>query len=598
VFVNIGLAVAAISLLILAHEFGHFVMAKMVGMRVEVFSVGFWKRVAGFTKGDTDYRISLLPLGGYVKVSGESPEDDRDEPYKFWSKSPGQRALFVAGGVAMNIILAVMLFVVAFSIGVPFVVAEVGEVIAGEPAWEAGLIAGDRIETFGEIQAPVFDDITRAVALGDGGRIPVRITRDSREIELIIEPRYDSDEGRRLIGVVPPRRTVVTGLVEVGGDEGRCPAREAGVRIGDRIVAVNGMPVATRSDLGVADGRPGGTVELTLERDGQTRTVTLTLEPLTRFLIGISGVTTEIQSVARGRAADRAGFKADDRILAVDGRSVGSWPAMEEAFEGAGPAASVTVERANGLVTIDTQLADETTRAEFLDSMYPAAGVVMTYVEEDGPAWEVGVRVGDQVTAVGGARVHTWEDILEEQARLGDQAYEIEWSRGEEVFKAKVQPREVTADGPGHMGVLLERYKVAVRRETPLGAVRRGWQNALGALREFLLTLRGLATRQVSPRNMGGIVLISYASYHAATEGLGRLLYLTAFISAAIGFLNLLPIPVLDGGHLLFLLIEKVRGRRVGERAMMIAQTIGFALLMLLVVYVTHNDILRLFRYL
>ena len=101
--------------------------------------------------------------------------------------------------------------------------------------------------------------------------------------------------------------------------------------------------------------------------------------------------------------------------------------------------------------------------------------------------------------------------------------------------------------------------------------------------------------RDVSPRNLGGVVLIAYSSYRAAQQGLGALLYWTALISVGLAFLNILPIPVLDGGHLVFVAIEKLRGKPLGEKAMMISQLVGFGLLATLLVYVLRNDLLRLF---
>jgi len=143
----------------------------------------------------------------------------------------------------------------------------------------------------------------------------------------------------------------------------------------------------------------------------------------------------------------------------------------------------------------------------------------------------------------------------------------------------------------------MELHRSVVRRYGAVGAIGTGLVNAFQTLEDLFLTLRGFARREVSPSQMGGIILIAQASYHAAKRGIGMLLYMTAVISAAIAYLNILPIPVLDGGHLLFLAIEKVRGRRVGERALSIAQTVGLVLLVLLMVYATRNDILRIFNH-
>ena len=201
------LAAMAVSMLILVHEFGHFVCAKAVGMRVEVFSVGFWKRIVGFKIGDTDYRISLVPLGGYVKVSGESPEEGKGKPYEFWSKTPGQRALFIVGGVTMNVLMAMVLFIVAFAIGVPFTDARVGGVESGSPAWQAGIQPGDKIVRINGVRDPVYEDVIRQVALRSDSTVPIEVLRDGKLLAFSVEPKYDPDTGARSIGHHAPVRT-------------------------------------------------------------------------------------------------------------------------------------------------------------------------------------------------------------------------------------------------------------------------------------------------------------------------------------------------------------------------------------------------------
>ena len=123
---SIALAAIAVGLLIFVHELGHFLAAKAVGVRVEVFSIGFWHKIFGFTRGDTEYRFSAIPLGGYVKLAGETREEASGDPDELYSKSPGARALVFVAGVFMNMVLALVAFIVAFTIGVPFKVPDVG----------------------------------------------------------------------------------------------------------------------------------------------------------------------------------------------------------------------------------------------------------------------------------------------------------------------------------------------------------------------------------------------------------------------------------------------------------------------------------------
>src|SRR5262245_54139374 len=144
---NFVLAALGIGLVIFIHELGHFLAAKAFKVRVEVFSLGFGPRLWGFTRKGTDYRIALVPVGGYVKMAGDTPgEESSGAPDELTSKSVGQRFVIFSAGVIMNMVLAVVLFPIAFAGGVSFPKPEVGSVDAGGPAWKAGLQPGDEID--------------------------------------------------------------------------------------------------------------------------------------------------------------------------------------------------------------------------------------------------------------------------------------------------------------------------------------------------------------------------------------------------------------------------------------------------------------------
>ncbi|MCK4284443.1 MAG: RIP metalloprotease RseP, partial [Candidatus Brocadiae bacterium] len=296
--INIVLVVMGVSLIILVHELGHFFAAKAVGMRVEIFSIGFWKKIVSVKVGETEYRLSVIPLGGMVKVAGESPEEGPGEPYEFWSKSLGQRALFIVGGVVMNVVFALLLFIAAFSIGVPFMVAEVGRTVPGRPAWEAGLKPGDKILAVGDKVDPVFEDVMRAVALGASGDVVFQVDRAGSHLTFSLTPVYDERAGVKVVGIRPPTEPVVTGLAKVGGEEGRCPAEEAGIEMGDRILALNGQRIETAYDLLMELAKyPHDEVEVLVERDGQQIPLRVLTEPAPRYMIGISGLGTTIESL-------------------------------------------------------------------------------------------------------------------------------------------------------------------------------------------------------------------------------------------------------------------------------------------------------------
>jgi len=590
-----ALAVVAVSLLIVVHELGHLIAAKAVGMRVEAFAVGFWKKLIAFRIGETEYRLCLIPLGGYVQVSGESSVPGEGEPHEFWSKSPGQRALFILGGVTMNLVLALVLFIVAFAIGVPFTVGEVGMTFPGEPAWEAGVKAGDKILAAGQMQNPTFEDLTRAIVLDSSERIKLRVERQGRVLDFDVEPRYDKAVGLRVIGIAWPVEPVVSRFATVGGEDGVSPAEEAGVELGDRIRAINGKPVETAFELQTELlNYPDDEIELLVERDGRSLSLRLHTEPVPQWAIGISGISSTVKALEGDGPAARLGLRQGDRVVAVNGTPVASAVEIEVVARSRLGGVELAVLRDGRELSFQTTLPDLAALARFRDSVTFEGGHRMAWVKEGSPAWNAGLRAGDTIVTVGGREVSTWNDILREGARAGKGEREVQWRRDGQVVTASVTPVEDYEFSRGHPGFVCETPKMAPHRYGALGAVRKGVVNTGRTLAEIVLMLRGFATREVSPRQMGGILTIAVVSYRAAQQGLGKLLYLTAVISGALAFLNILPIPVLDGGHLLFIILEKVRGRRLGERALLLSKAVGLAFVLLLVVYVTWNDIQRL----
>ena len=188
---SIVLAALGISFLIFIHELGHFLAARAFKVRVETFSVGFGTRLWGFRRGETDYRISLVPLGGYVKMAGEYG-DLRDGAAlaadDLTAKPAWQRAIIFSGGVIMNVLFAFVVFPVAFAMGVPFTAPVLGYVVPGGPAWRADLRPRDEVVSVDGHRVYQFADIGLDVALADPDGIVLRILRDGAESEVTLRP--------------------------------------------------------------------------------------------------------------------------------------------------------------------------------------------------------------------------------------------------------------------------------------------------------------------------------------------------------------------------------------------------------------------------
>ena len=237
---NIIGALIVLEIIIVIHELGHFAVAKFFKIRVETFSVGFGPRLFGFRRGETDYRISAFPLGGYVKMAGENPTDEiTGAEHEFLSKPKWQRFLVAAAGPAMNVILAVVLLTGLYVYGtdVPeFMImkATVEVVEPGSPADKASIKPGDVIVSLDGKENPTWQDVFNTTLTRAGARLPVVVERNGQKIETTLVPERKGRDDSGYVGMAPIVRTVVTGVYGA-------PAKAAGIQVGDEIVKVNGI---------------------------------------------------------------------------------------------------------------------------------------------------------------------------------------------------------------------------------------------------------------------------------------------------------------------------------------------------------------------
>lgn len=265
--------IAVLGLMVLVHEWGHFIVAKLFGVRVKVFSIGFGPRLFGRKRGHTDYRLSLIPLGGYVSMAGDNPLSEREgAPYEFLSKPRWQRALIALAGPTINILMAVLLLFVLFQYSFeqreyadkP---AEVHYVLADTPASAAGVQAGDLIVRIGEAERPTWNEVEIETALNGRNTLPVTLLRDGERLEIKIQPRLVGVHDIPFVGWLPFSPLVIN-AVEPG-----MPAARAGLEVGDEIVAVNGVPTTETGQQGFVDriqGSEGSPVLLKVRRGEET----------------------------------------------------------------------------------------------------------------------------------------------------------------------------------------------------------------------------------------------------------------------------------------------------------------------------------------
>jgi regulator of sigma E protease len=245
---NLFAFVIGLGFLIFAHEAGHFLVAKLFKVRVLVFSLGFGKRLFGFRRGDTDYRVSIFPLGGYVRMAGDSPDENRPgDPAEFLSKPKWQRFLILLAGPGMNLLIAIGVMAAISMHGTEEAVIKpvIGEVLAGKPAQRAGLQVRDVITSINGEPINDFSDLSLAISLHANTPLRVDYLRDGVPHTTTLTPAHEDTE------YGPVGRAGIGAFIEpiVGRVIPNSPAAKAGLKTGDRIVAVNGHPVIQLYDL-------------------------------------------------------------------------------------------------------------------------------------------------------------------------------------------------------------------------------------------------------------------------------------------------------------------------------------------------------------
>lgn len=245
ILISIVSVAVVLGFMILIHEFGHYAMAKLLGVRVEQFAIGFGKRLVGFKRGGTDYRINALPLGGYVKMSGENPMDDRTgDPAEFMSHPRWHRFLIAIAGPTMNILLAIFLLTAVYMVHYEYpVFLDKPAVIEGikhdSAAEKAGLQPGDRIIRVDGIENPTWEQLQPRVWLSPNQPLNISIQRGSQVLQKTIVPQSVTSSEVGSAGWYP-EEPVIVGHIEPG-----TPADQVGLKEGDRIVAMDGQPLVS-----------------------------------------------------------------------------------------------------------------------------------------------------------------------------------------------------------------------------------------------------------------------------------------------------------------------------------------------------------------
>ena len=428
--------------LIFVHELGHFLIARKCGVIVEKFSIGFGPKIVGFKSGGTDYLIAAIPLGGYVKMKGEDPEEELvDTEGSFSAATVYQRLAIAFGGPLFNILFAIVIYISVYMVGMPTSGTAVGKV-------------------------------------------------------------HDNS-----------------------------PAQQAGLKTGDRIIAIDGEKVHYWHQLlDIIHDAPGQKMEFVIERDPQT-ILTLPITPKSSEVPDLFG----------------------------DKRTV-------------------------GLIGIES------------------LGRRISAIEAGSPADKVGLQVGDDILSIDGTEVRGFSDLKTAALEKPGQELTFRVSRdGQERILKVIPELKTTTDlkgkevGYGYIGFGISGEMVTEEYSLP-GAILRGLERTWEGIYLISVSIKKIFSGAISPKTIGGPILIFQVYGQQAEQGLSYFVMLTAFLSINLGLLNLLPIPILDGGHILFFLIEIVKGKPISDASRERAAQVGLFMLLSLMVFAFYNDIMRVFN--
>ena len=640
---------------IFVHELGHFLVAKACGVKCEKFFLGFdvgGLKLLSFRRGETEYGIGVLPLGGYVKMlgqddnpsaaaeeaerarlSGDLPPEPVDEPHPAWdprsypAKSVPQRMAIISAGVTMNVIFAVLLAAWAYGRGVRELTCTISSVRAGGPAWQAGLRTGDEITAIAGRRDPVFKDLQQGVTLGDLGRgVEFTIHRPGEGKDRTVLLKPDTALGAPTVGVISPCSLKLPADLTAGlpGSAGRAEPPLAG---GDTIRAVDGTPVGTYAELVEAlSGRLSAPVTLSVERQAAegaaARTLDVVLPPQHRRELGLAMTPGEIRAVQADSPAATAGVRPGDRIVSIDAGSPGDPLTLDDRLRArVGERVALVLGRegepdrsVDVVPRAVTWRDDESMPAACLASV-PCLGIALVVdatvaaVDPDGPAAKAGIAAGDRV---GRAWLLDGRELV-----AGDKGFNLSTATPNwPAVMARLQfadPDDAVrlavtgADGKARdvdlspadaadlyvldRGLVFEPLTRDVRAGSFVGALGMGLRQATSDLRLVYGFLGKLFRRDINPRLVGGPIEIAKQAGRSAQEGFSRLLLFLAMLSANLAVVNFLPVPVLDGGHMVFLLYELVFRRPPSERVVIALSYLGLGLLLSMMLFVVFLDL-------
>ena len=689
---NILSVVLGLGLVIFFHELGHFAVAKWCNVHVERFSIGIGPILWSRQKGETEYALSALPFGGYVKMLGQDDMDPNqmtsseiaENPRSYSAKSVPQRMAIISAGVIMNVITGFLFFSTCYFFGVYEPSPVVGSVIPGFPAWQAGIRPGDRITAINGEAIRSFSDLQEAVILSSGDVAIDGTHDDGTQFSEVLTP-LKSSPGRS-VGIRPGATTAIADLIEkpeLISDAGLPLEKASGEFLpGDKIIALRPKPLETETPA--ADAAPATSQKTgdavrpmlfselrymtarhaeqeliyTVERHDEdaegkksktAKTVEITVPPSEIRSIGLWMAMGPIKAIQKNSIAEKAGLKVGDLILSVDDKEPGKNidPLELPVYFGkqAGKPVKVVVKRATseGSDKVELEVIPGDSPG-WLDS--PDFKASPLSINAIGIGYQVQLRIARVLPGSEAEKLGVFKPDMK-ITRVDLIAADPEKAEPD-AFGDAMSPRQLDLSTmapkePGtledvnwawafaeiqrvpnrHIRIYFDDGKntgseVLKTSESATGWYRwfRGfngsiWQDdrelqkgdslgdalALGMRRtkktavSIYMTLRSLTQGNVSADSLSGPLGIAKIGYMVAERGLIDLLMFLGFLSINLAILNFLPIPILDGGHMVFLLWEGITRRKPSSRVIGWAHGVGLLFIISLFLFVMYVDI-------
>ena len=534
------LAIIPLGFIIFIHELGHFYAAKRCGIKVNTFSLGFGPKLVGFQRDETDYRISLLPFGGYVQMEGENPSEQTGAQGEFASASIGNRAFVVAAGPVVNLLFGLLIYWLVFATGIN---TDSARLIGGL----TGLPLGEK----------------EAIQIG-----------------------WIADDGPGAVGGLMP---------------------------GDTILSVNGDSVnhwaVFQTRVFTSANRP---LDLVVERNGERKFLSVIpdAEPSVRGDIGIIRVSsrteTTVSHIEEGSLASQTGIQVGDHIESINGEKLhnvpyfgyGVWHASEDWRNEKYQALYKSISENQNAVALGIRRGDETLTLEL-----PVHWRVKANVQENSIAQNVGIQDGDVLVTLNGNSVNN-ATLYSELKTMANQPIEVGLMRDGRLKKVTLKTDSQSSEETDTEGALfglawqtsLSGMEFAAKT-APLpdynffSSFGKGVEATWLTFTTVGRTLQQLVGGEVSPKHLAGPIGIANATSRMFDRvGLSSVLFFIGFISINLCIVNLLPIPIADGGQLLFFAVEKIRGRPMPRKAQEIVQQVSIVLLIALFLYITWFD--------